>query len=149
MLQGRLHNGFVTCVVLRLHADGACVASNAGHLAPFLNGWEMELPGALPLGLSTEMTYAETTVTLGVGDRLTLYTDGLVEARNEHGELFGFARVAALFAERPDAAAVAEAAVRFGQDDDVTVLSLSRVGGHASRMSSVPGLATARNSVTA
>jgi serine phosphatase RsbU (regulator of sigma subunit) len=149
MLQGRLHGGFVTCVVLRLHEDGTCVIANAGHLAPFLNEQEIELPGALPLGLSIDATYTETPVTLSVEDRLTLYTDGLVEARNEQGELFGFARVAALLAQRPDASAAVEAAVRFGQDDDVTVVSLSHVGRRASRMQSRAGLVAAADGVTA
>jgi serine phosphatase RsbU (regulator of sigma subunit) len=136
-------------VVLRLHEDGTCVIANAGHLAPFLNEQEIELPGALPLGLSIDATYTETPVTLSVEDRLTLYTDGLVEARNEQGELFGFARVAALFAQRPDASAAVEAAVRFGQDDDVTVVSLSHVGRRASRMQSRAGLVAAADGVTA
>jgi hypothetical protein len=147
MLQGRLHSGFATCVVLRLDADGACAVANAGHLSPFLNGQEMDLPGALPLGLSAETEYTETSVTLEVGDRLTLYTDGLVEARNEQGEMFGFARVAALFAARPDAAAAAEAAVRFGQDDDVTVLVVARDA--SARFAPDVGLAAAADGVTA
>ena len=147
MLQGRLHSGFATCVVLRLDADGACAVANAGHLSPFLNGQEMDLPGALPLGLSAETEYTETSVTLEVGDRLTLYTDGLVEARNEQGEMFGFARVAALFAARPDAAAAAEAAVRFGQDDDVTVLVVARDA--SARFAPDAGLAAAADGVTA
>jgi serine phosphatase RsbU (regulator of sigma subunit) len=123
------------------------MVANAGHLAPFLNGQEMELPGALPLGVSAEATYTATAVMLGVGDRLTLYTDGLVEARNEQGELFGFPRVAALFAGRPDAAAVAEAAVRLGQDDDVTVLVVARET--PTRFAPDTGLAAVADGVTA
>lgn len=56
-----------------------------------------------------------------------LYTDGLTEARNKNGELFGDERLKALFASRPTAHQAAEAAIEFGQDDDVTVVSLTRL----------------------
>ena len=125
-LQGRLQNGFATCLALRISPGGACVLANAGHLAPFLNSRELELPPALPLGLTSESSFAQTTVRLDPGDRLTLYTDGLVEARNAAGELFGFDRLHDLIASGPDADGAVEAAVGFGQEDDVTVLILTR-----------------------
>jgi serine phosphatase RsbU (regulator of sigma subunit) len=61
------------------------------------------------------------------GDHLSLYTDGLLEARNTIGELFGFERLQALLASRPTALQAVEAAVAFGQDDDITVLTLTRL----------------------
>jgi serine phosphatase RsbU (regulator of sigma subunit) len=61
------------------------------------------------------------------GDQLTLYTDGVLEATNpETKELFGFERMSALFASRPTAQEAAQAAIDFGQDDDVTVLTITR-----------------------
>jgi hypothetical protein len=126
-LEGRLRNGFVTCLVLRLEADGTCAIANAGHLSPFLNERELELPPELPLGIVRDVAYETTTVQLGIGDRLTLYTDGLLEARNHSGELYGFDRVSALIATRPDAHAASEVAVAFGQDDDITVLTVMRL----------------------
>jgi hypothetical protein len=48
------------------------------------------------------------------------------KARNASGELYGFTRLTQLIATKPDAAQAAEAAVGFGQDDDVTVLTLTR-----------------------
>jgi serine phosphatase RsbU (regulator of sigma subunit) len=132
-LLGRLKGGFATCVVVRLDADGTCVIANAGHLPPFLNGQELGLSGTLPLGVSVEAEYEETVVQLEARDRLTLYTDGLPEARNAAGELFGFARVAELIAANSGAGALAEAAVRFGQEDDVTVLSICHAGGRTAR----------------
>jgi hypothetical protein len=126
-LEGRLRNGFVTCLVLRLDADGACAIANAGHLSPFLNDRELELPPELPLGVVRDVAYETTTVQLGIGDRLTLYTDGLLEARNHSGELYGFDRVSALIATRPDAHTASEVAVAFGQDDDITVLTVTRL----------------------
>jgi hypothetical protein len=126
-LDGRLRNGFVTCLVLRLEADGTCAIANAGHLSPFLNDRELELPPELPLGIVRDVAYETTTVQLGIGDRLTLYTDGLLEARNHSGELYGFERVQELIATRPDAHAASEVAVAFGQDDDITVLTVTRL----------------------
>jgi serine phosphatase RsbU (regulator of sigma subunit) len=126
-LEGRMQNGFVTCLVLRLETSGKCVAANAGHLSPFLNHDEMQLPAALPLGVVSEGSYENVAFDLAPGDHLTLYTDGLVEARNAARELFGFDRVRNLIATNPDAQAASEAAVAFGQDDDITVLTVTRV----------------------
>jgi hypothetical protein len=126
-LYGRLQNGFATCLAMRLDRDGSCVMANAGHLSPFLNREELELPGALPLGLDPAAEYDKTGVILAVGDRLTLYTDGLLEARNADGELFGFGRIRDLMAAHPDAEQASQTAVEFGQDDDITVLTLTRL----------------------
>lgn len=125
-LHGRLKGGFATCLAVRLEPHGECVAACAGHLAPLLNGEEVMLPGALPLGMVPTAEYAATRIRMRAGDRLTLYTDGLPEARSAEGELFGFERVQALVASQPDADAVAAAATEFGQEDDVTVLTVVR-----------------------
>jgi hypothetical protein len=127
-LHARLQTGFATCVAVRLDTDGHCLIANAGHLAPYLNGQELGLPPALPLGLTEEAAYDTTSLHLGAGDRLTLYTDGLPEARSATGELYGFDRLKGLMAEHPDAHQAIEAAVHFGQEDDLTVLTLTRAG---------------------
>jgi serine phosphatase RsbU (regulator of sigma subunit) len=54
-----------------------------------------------------------------------LYTDGVVEARSKTGELFGFERTAALSTD--SAESIARAAQHFGQEDDITVLTLTRL----------------------
>jgi Stage II sporulation protein E (SpoIIE) len=126
-LHGRLKDGFVTCLALRLTAEGEGVLANAGHPAPFLNREELSLPGALPLGLDLNAEYENVRFHLAVGDRLTLYTDGLLEARNPAGDLFSFERLRALIATQPDAKQATDAAVAFGQDDDITVLTLTRL----------------------
>ena len=127
-LFGRLQGGFVTCLALRLDAAGHCVMASAGHPAPFLNKREVDLPGTLPLGILPAASYEETAIDLREGDHFALYTDGLLEARSSSGEIFSFDRLDALFATRPDAAKATEAAVNFGQDDDITVLTLTRLG---------------------
>lgn len=125
-LHGRLQTGFATCLAIRLDADGTCAMANAGHLPPFRNGQELDLPPALPLGLTADAAYETTSLRLNPGDRLTLYTDGLLEARNPDGELFGFDRLHTLLSTHPDAQQAVDAAVHFGQEDDVTVLTLTR-----------------------
>ena len=128
-LEGRMQDGFVTCLVLHLEPLGKCVVANAGHLPPFLNSEEIELPNALPLGLVPDGGYENVTFEMEISDRLTLYTDGLPEARNAARELFGFTRVRDLIASCPDARAASDAAVGFGQEDDITVLTLTRTSG--------------------
>jgi len=49
-----------------------------------------------PLGIIEGVEYEETILTLGIGDRVVLYTDGVVEAVNEAGEMFGFDRLLAV-----------------------------------------------------
>jgi Stage II sporulation protein E (SpoIIE) len=126
-LCGRLQGGFATCVIVRIGADSDCILASAGHPAPYLNDRELVLPGALPLGVSPGSAYEEISFRLEVGDHFSLYTDGLLEARNHSGEIYSFARLQSLFATRPDASAASEAAVNFGQDDDITVLTLTRL----------------------
>jgi hypothetical protein len=126
-LVGRLSGGFATCVALRLEANGRSVAACAGHNAPVLNGEEMHVPGALPLGIVADADYTEMAAQLTPGDYLALCTDGLLEARGRSGELFGFERVAELFETKPSAMEACAAAIRFGQEDDITVLTLTAV----------------------
>jgi hypothetical protein len=126
-LYGRLQGGFATCVALRLDPDGSCTLASAGHPAPFLNGQEIGLPGALPLGVTLTAAYAESAFGLQPGDHFALYTDGLLEARNQTGEIYGFDRLRTLLATHPEAAQATEAAVAFGQDDDITVLTFTRL----------------------
>jgi hypothetical protein len=124
-LHGRLRHGFATCLVIRLDGHGGCILANAGHPPPYLNAQEVQLPSALPLGLLDAVQYDSVDLRLGPGDHLVLYTDGLLEARNAAGELFGFSRIGELLTRTQDARQIAEAAQQFGQDDDITVLTLS------------------------
>ncbi len=133
-LFGRMQGGFATCLALRLGPDGECVMASAGHPAPYLNKSEVELPGALPLGVVATSSYQEETLELKEGDHFALYTDGLLEARGANGEIFSFERLDALFSTSPDAAKASDAAVDFGQEDDITVLTLTRLSvGQAGR----------------
>ncbi len=126
-MTGRMQGGFATGIVFRLDPDGTVTLANAGHLPPYLNGREYPLEVSLPLGLIYDTHYSELAVKLDPGDQLSFYTDGLLEARSETGELYGFDRLHALFATRPSAQQATEAAIQFGQDDDITILTLTRL----------------------
>jgi serine phosphatase RsbU (regulator of sigma subunit) len=141
-LHGRVGGGFVTCLILRVPPDGSIVIANAGHIAPYLNGREWVLGGSLPLGIIPEMEYEESTLALAAGDTLTLMTDGVPEAQNAHKELFGFDRLGGLLAKHPSAAQVVEAACSFGQEDDITVLTLTRLAASAPAHASTLNLTT-------
>lgn len=120
----RTAGGFTTCMVLRADSDGTLTIANAGHLAPYRNGIELTLGIDLPLGIHAASTYDEAIYQLSAGETLTLLTDGVVEARGESGELFGFERTSAI--ATASASEIAKAAQDFGQDDDITVLTITR-----------------------
>jgi sigma-B regulation protein RsbU (phosphoserine phosphatase) len=122
----RSHGGFTTCLVLCCDANGKLTIANAGHIAPYLGGKELPIENGLPLGLSADTTYAESSFQLAPGEQFTLLTDGVIEARDKAGALFGFERSAALSTQ--SAEAIACAAQAFGQDDDITALTLTYGG---------------------
>jgi hypothetical protein len=118
--------GFATCLCADLASDGRLTLANAGQLAPYRNGDELSSEAALPLGLMLESVYSESVWKLEPGDRITLLSDGVVEARNAAGDLFGFERTAEISGQ--SAETIAQEAQRFGQEDDITVLTLSFAG---------------------
>jgi len=123
-LVGRTKGGFSTALVAHVTADGLVSIANAGHLSPYLDGKEVELPGALPLGIVSGAKYEASQFQVPPGSRLTFYTDGVIEAQNHKGELFGFDRGREISTR--SAESIAEAAKQFGQEDDITVISITR-----------------------
>jgi hypothetical protein len=121
---GRSQGGFTTCLILRADPDGRVTVANAGHLSPYIQGKESQVAAGVPLGIDANASYPETTLHLASGQQITLLTDGVVEARSQTGELFGFERTAAI--SNQPAESIAETAQKFGQEDDITVLTLSR-----------------------
>ena len=122
-LRGKSRGGFVTCCSALFHPDGTVQAANAGHLSPYLDGCEVGLEPGLPLGVATDAEYAETSFDLNTG-RLTFLSDGVVEAANGKGELFGFERTREISGKL--ASEIAEAAKAWGQNDDITVVTVRR-----------------------
>lgn len=124
-LCGKTRGGFATCIAVHISATGAVHLANAGHLAPYMDGSEITLEGALPLGIAAGIDFAATSFLLEPGAQLTFISDGVVEAKNAQRELFGFDRAREISTQPADQ--IADAAMRFGQEDDITVLTVGRV----------------------
>ena len=113
---------FATCLCARIYPDGTLTIANAGHLSPYQEGRELPLPPGLPLGVIADVRYEQATFQLDHRDRLVFVSDGVVEATNAEGELFGFERTQQV--SRESARYIAQEARHFGQTDDITVVSL-------------------------
>jgi len=122
-IAGAGQEGFITMICMQVAENGRIVIASAGHLAPYHNGEEISLDSCLPLGINPDSIYAESTVQLRPGDTLTFLSDGVVEAQSPSGGLFGFERTRAI--SREPAEQIAAAAQAFGQQDDITVLTLT------------------------
>jgi serine phosphatase RsbU (regulator of sigma subunit) len=77
------------------------------------------------------LEYTETVVGLASGDVVLMLTDGVVEAQSASGELFGFDRTRSISVQ--PAAQIAAAAQAYGQNDDITVLSMTLTADEAFR----------------
>ena len=118
--QGQL--GFTTACCVNISLSGAFTLANAGHIAPYLSGQELATPPSLPLGLIPDQDYELVQGHLARLERLVLLSDGVPEARSHSGELYGFERLSSL--TQMSARDIAETAQTFGQEDDITVLTL-------------------------
>ncbi len=145
---------FVTCLYAILDpVSGHLEYANAGHDLPHWrhNGKVTELRATgMPLGLMPEMFYEEKEVTLGAGDSVLFYSDGLVEAHNPQREMFGFPRLARLLEEKGHGTPaidylLAELSVFTGKDweqeDDVTLVTLRRED-RESKVENIPNVST-------
>jgi serine phosphatase RsbU (regulator of sigma subunit) len=135
-------NMFVTCFYAILEPNsGSLKYANAGHDLPYLwhgggDAEELRARG-MPLGLMPGMSYEEKEITLHRGESVLFYSDGLVEAHDPKGEMFGFPRLRALVAEhgaeeeRSLGDFLMEELYSFvgegwEQEDDITLLTLRR-----------------------
>ncbi|MGB6973938.1 MAG: SpoIIE family protein phosphatase [Terracidiphilus sp.] len=117
-----------TCLALRLDADGSATLANAGHLPPYVNGEPVKMEGALPLGIMAKADFSVMRFQMKEHDRLVLISDGVAEATDRSGNLFGFERVRELVKTAKSAAEVAAAGKAFGQEDDISVVSVVCAG---------------------
>ena len=133
-------NMFVTCFYTILdHKSGSLTYANAGHDLPYLRRLdgdceELRARG-MPLGLMPAMGYEEKEVELDAGEGVLFYSDGLVEAHDPKGEMFGFPRLKALIAKHSEDRSLGEALLEelytfvgdgWEQEDDITLLTLRR-----------------------
>jgi serine phosphatase RsbU (regulator of sigma subunit)/predicted ester cyclase len=132
-------NMFVTCFYAILDPHSASLSyANAGHDLPYLQrrGEAEELRArGMPLGLMPGMGYEEKEIVLDCGEAALFYTDGLVEAHDPKGEMFGFPRLRALIAGGGEEGALGNFLMRelysfvgegWEQEDDITLLTLRR-----------------------
>jgi serine phosphatase RsbU (regulator of sigma subunit) len=133
-------NMFVTCFYCILDPKSASLSyANAGHDLPYLhrNGEAEELRArGMPLGLMPRMGYEEKEIVLERDDSALLYSDGLVEAHDPQGQMFGFPRLRALIAEHAaEEGSLGDFLLRelytfvgesWEQEDDITLLMLKR-----------------------
>jgi serine phosphatase RsbU (regulator of sigma subunit) len=132
-------NMFVTCFCAILDPKSAILSyANAGHDLPYLwrRGEAAELRArGMPLGLMSGMPYEEKEIALDTGEVALLYSDGLVEAHNPQGEMFGFPRLRALVAKHGEKGALGNILLEelysfvgegWEQEDDITLVTLRR-----------------------
>ncbi len=133
-------NMFVTCFyAILVRESGRLVYANAGHDLPYLhrsNGEAEELRArGMPLGLMPGMSYEEKEIILEAGEAALFYSDGLVEAHDPKGEMFGFPRLRALIAEHGEERYLGNLLLEelysfvgegWEQEDDITLLTLRR-----------------------
>jgi serine phosphatase RsbU (regulator of sigma subunit) len=84
------------------------------------------MAGSTPLGLVATAGYTQNQVQMRNGDRALLLTDGIPEARDGKGVLFGFSRVETLLHDGATAHGVADMAQQYGQNDDITAICIAR-----------------------
>jgi hypothetical protein len=118
--------GFATACCIRIALSGEFAFANAGHIAPYILKRELKTIPALPLGLVAGQNFELVQGRLNHGERLVLLSDGVPEARSQSGELFGFERTAAICSHAADS--IARTAQQFGQEDDITVVTLTVSG---------------------
>jgi serine phosphatase RsbU (regulator of sigma subunit) len=132
-------NMFVTCFYAILNPEKCTLSyANAGHNLPYLwhggNAQELRARG-MPLGLMAGMGYEEKEISLEAGEAALFYSDGLVEAHDSKGEMFGFPRLRELVAEHSEERSLEEALLEelysfvgegWEQEDDITLLTLRR-----------------------
>ena len=133
-------NMFVTCFYCILDPEsGSLSYANAGHDLPYVrrgrgDAEELRARG-MPLGLMPGMSYEENEIVLDAGEAALFYSDGLVEAHDPKGEMFGFPRLRALVAEHGEERSLGDFLLEelysfvgegWEQEDDITLLSLRR-----------------------
>ena len=130
---------FVTCLYGVLDpTTGHFRFANAGHDLPYVKtaGGSVELRArGMPLGLMPGMVYEEKETVLAPGDSLLLHSDGVVEAHDPSGQMFGFPRLKAAVAQYPGGHELIDRVLAdlhdhtgadAEQEDDITMVTLTR-----------------------
>jgi serine phosphatase RsbU (regulator of sigma subunit) len=132
-------NMFVTCFYAIVEPEsGSFSYANAGHDLPYLwhegHAEELRATGT-PLGLMPDMGYEEKKIVLHAGEGVLFYSDGLAEAHDPKGEMFGFPRLRTLVAEYGEERSLEDYLLEelysfvgegWEQEDDITLLTVRR-----------------------
>jgi serine phosphatase RsbU (regulator of sigma subunit) len=126
---------YATMVIARLHSDGLVEYVNCGHVTPLLmsQGVCSEVQGGnLPVGLLKDVTYESGTVKIAPGGRLVIVTDGVTEAEDPNGDMYGSERLEKLV---PHSAGIEDIFSSIGEfcagtplNDDCTIVQLTYTG---------------------
>ena len=132
---------FVTCLYIVIEpGSGEIVLANAGHNLPYIlaNGEVIELRATgMPLGLMPDMPYDELEATLSPDQILVLSSDGLIEAHDKQGEMYGFGRFKSELAPLGDGTEIIPAVMKswqeftgedHEQEDDITLVTMRYSG---------------------
>ncbi|HEU4319453.1 MAG TPA: SpoIIE family protein phosphatase [Acidimicrobiia bacterium] len=135
---------FVTCLYAIIDTNaGKVVFANAGHNLPYVRTSDgvLELRATgMPLGLMPGMPYEERTYSMQNGDLMVLTSDGITEAHNPKGEMYGFSRLMGRVAKKTKAEDVCGFLVSdlegwtgpgSEQEDDITLVVVRRTSSAA------------------
>lgn len=84
------------------------------------------MEGAFPIGIVPDGEFSIASFELEEGDNLFMMSDGVVEATDPQGALFGFERISELLEKKATSEEIAKAAQAFGQEDDILVVQVRR-----------------------
>lgn len=127
VLLDQRHSSLTTCICAHFSPNQTITIANAGHPSPYRNDKELPIAGGLPLGVMAEVEYVDQSFALDSADRLLFVSDGVIEARNAKGELYGFDRFMAGLSQTHSPSEIAKIAQEFGQEDDITVVAVELV----------------------
>ena len=151
---GSQHSIYLTCFFINVDVDDMEITfSCAGHNPPFL--YRSDSDEIIPLeaegfglGMFSSVTFEEKRMPIKPGDKIILYTDGVVDCRNEKGTMFGHDRLIQKVRENPDANSfrlthflveeLEEFAGGMSRQDDLTILILEVDGRQNGKGDSAP-----------
>ena len=141
---------FVTCLYAVLDpATGRLRYANAGHNPPYVataDGVEELRARGMPLGAMPGMGYEENEAYLDPGDVVLLHSDGLAEAHDQSGEMFGFPRLQKVIQNSTGGKQLIEECLAelrefvgndWEQEDDITIVALERMPSESATVSGI------------
>ncbi len=143
---------FVTCLYAIIDTEaGEVVFANAGHNLPYLrhdDGVKELRATGMPLGLMPGMSYDEVRYQMSSGEVMVLTSDGITEAHNVEGEMYGFPRLMDRVSRQPSDDYMCTALIddlesftgsELEQEDDITLVVVRRISSAQAAASAFEG----------